>query len=50
MEKVKIIQVRPIYREGNKMMDVRIHFPTTMIRPGEYLTLGEVHQEDHSGK
>ena len=41
MEKVKIIQVRPIYREGNKVMDIRIQFPRTRIKPGDFITLGE---------
>ena len=41
MERVKIIQVRPIYREGNKVMDIRIHFPKTRIRPGDYFTLDD---------
>lgn len=40
MEKVKIIQVRPIYREGNQVMDIRIHFPHTKIKPGDFITLG----------
>ncbi len=47
MEKVKIIQVRPIYRDGSQVMDIRICFPRTKIKPGDYLSLGA---EGHEGE